>query len=138
MTTSSGLNRLVTTNRQVVLADTTDLLSHTSLTETVTVNGKATVSSYDVQGSLLQIGLPGGMTIDYIIDGQDRRIGKKVNGVLSQGFLYQDQLNPIAELDGGGAVIARFVYGSKDNVPDYMLKKWQHLSHHQRASAALK
>ena len=34
----------------------------------------------------------------------------------------QDQLNPIAELDGAGNVVARFVYGTKPNVPDYMIK----------------
>jgi len=33
-----------------------------------------------------------------------------------------DALNPMAELDGTGAVIARFVYGSQPNVPDYMVK----------------
>jgi len=45
-----------------------------------------------------------------------------VNGALVQGFLYGDALNPVAELDGTGAVVARFVYGSRSNVPDYMVK----------------
>ncbi len=62
------------------------------------------------------------MVIDYVIDGRNRRIGKKVDGILVQGFLYQDQLNPVAELDGTGNITARFVYGSKSNVPDYMIK----------------
>ncbi len=31
-------------------------------------------------------------------------------------------LNPVAELDGTGTVVSRFVYASKGNVPDYMLK----------------
>lgn len=73
-------------------------------------------------GNLRQVQLPGGVTIDYLIDGRNRRIGKKVDGVLVQGFLYQDQLNPIAELDGSGNVVARFVYGEKSNVPSYMIK----------------
>jgi RHS repeat-associated protein len=34
-------------------------------------------------------------------------------------FFYKDALNPIAELDGSGNVVSRFVYGSKFNVPDY-------------------
>ncbi|MEN8169442.1 MAG: RHS repeat-associated core domain-containing protein [Pseudomonadota bacterium] len=63
------------------------------------------------------------MTVDYLIDASNRRIGKKVNGALTQGFLYRDQLNPIAELDGAGNVVSRFVYGSKGNVPDYMVKE---------------
>jgi RHS repeat-associated protein len=50
----------------------------------------------------------------------NRRIGKKVNGALVQGFLYRDQLEPVAELDGSGALVSRFVYASKPHVPDYM------------------
>ena len=66
--------------------------------------------------------LPDGTRIDYVIDGQNRRIGKRINGVLVQGFLYQDGLEPVAELDGGGNVVARFVYGSRSHVPDYLIK----------------
>ncbi len=84
--------------------------------------GLTTHYSYDMLGNLMQVTLPGGMTIDYLIDGQNRRIGKKVDGVLTQGFLYRDQLNPIAELDGTGNVVARFVYAEKGNVPSYMVK----------------
>ena len=76
----------------------------------------------DLLGNLVQIDLPDGRTIEYVIDGLDRRIGKKVDGVLTQAWLYQDGLNPVAELDGTGAVVARFVYGSRANVPDYLVK----------------
>jgi len=31
-------------------------------------------------------------------------------------------LNPVAELDGTGTVVARFVYADKGNVPAYMVK----------------
>ncbi len=84
--------------------------------------GLTTNYHYDLLGNLMQVTLPGGMTIDYLIDGQNRRIGKKVDGVLVQGFLYRDQLNPIAELDGAGNVTARFTYAEKGNVPSYMVK----------------
>jgi hypothetical protein len=57
---------------------------------------------YDELGNLLSVTLPGDIAIDYLIDGRNRRVGKKVNGQLVQGFLYADQLNPIAELDGEG------------------------------------
>jgi RHS repeat-associated protein len=66
--------------------------------------------------------LPNGTTIAYVLDGSNRRIGKRVNGVLTQGFLYSNQLRPAAELDGSGAVVARFVYGTRINVPDYLIK----------------
>ncbi|MGH7164138.1 MAG: kelch repeat-containing protein [Nitrospiraceae bacterium] len=77
---------------------------------------------YDVLGNLKSATLPDGTMIEYVVDGQNRRIGKKVNGTLVQGWLYQNQLNPVAELDGTGAVVSRFVYGTKANVPDYVVK----------------
>jgi RHS repeat-associated protein len=45
-----------------------------------------------------------------------------VNGVLVKGWLYADQLRPIAEIDGSGTVVSRFVYGAKPNVPEYVIK----------------
>lgn len=86
-------------------------------------NGVTTHYTYDELGNLLQIMMPGDLIIDYIIDGSNRRIGKKVNGELIHGFLYKDQVNPIAVLDGSNNVIGRFVYGTKINVPDFMVKE---------------
>ena len=77
---------------------------------------------YDVLGSLLSVTLPNATQIDYVVDGRNRRVGKKVNGNLVQGFLYNGQLQVAAELDGAGNVVSRFVYGTKSNVPDYMLR----------------
>lgn len=91
-------------------------------TKTNTATAETTSYTYDVLGNLTHVTLSDGTNIDYVIDGRNRRVGKKVNGTLTQGFLYQDQLWPIAELDGLGNVVARFVYGSKLNVPDYMIK----------------
>ena len=39
------------------------------------------------------------MTIEYLVDGLGRRVGRLVDGVVDKGFLYKDDLNPIAELD---------------------------------------
>ena len=100
------------------------LLTYTANGElqSTTTGGQTTTYSYDVLGNLKSVVGPTGFTIEYVVDGQNRRIGKKVNAVLTQGFLYQNQLNPVAELDGAGAVISRFVYGAKANVPDYLIK----------------
>lgn len=61
--------------------------------------------------------------IDHILDVQGRRIGKKVNGELKQAFVYESDLGIAAELDGRGQVVKQFIYGSKPNVPDYMITK---------------
>jgi len=87
-----------------------------------TVSAQTTSYQYDALGNLLQVTLPSGTAIDYLVDGENRRIGKKVNGTLTQGFLYQGALRPIAELDGSNAVVSRFVYATHANVPDYLIK----------------
>lgn len=77
---------------------------------------------YDVFGNLRTVLLADGIAIDYVIDGLNRRVGKKVNGVLAKGWLYTDQIRPVAELDGDGALTTRFVYGTGRGAPDYMIR----------------
>ncbi len=110
------------------------LLTHSGATYAYTANGELqgktdggqqTSYQYDVMGNLRAVTLPDGTEITYVIDGLNRRVGKQIDGTLTQGWLYQDSLNPIAELDGTGAVVSRFVYATRSNVPDYMLKNGQ-------------
>ncbi len=84
-----------------------------------TVGGQTTSYTYDPLGNLLHVGPPTGSAIDYVVDGENRRAGKKLGGTLSEGFLYQDALNVVAQLDGSGNLVARYVFGTKPNVPDY-------------------
>lgn len=63
-------------------------------TATDTATGQTTTYDYDVLGNLRTVTLPAGTTITYLVDGQQRRIGKQVNGTLVQGWLYQDQRRP--------------------------------------------
>src|SRR5208283_4262844 len=66
-----------------------------------------------------------GDTIAYVIDGQSRRVGRTwTHGAqkVTQGFLYDDQLHVAAELDGTGNVVSTFVYGTRFNVPDAMVR----------------
>src|SRR5690606_28921640 len=87
-----------------------------------TATGATTIYSYDALGALRHVSLPGGPEIEYLVDGLGRRVGKKVGGMLVKGWLWGDALRPVAELDGTGAVVARFVYGEGVNVPDLMIK----------------
>ena len=90
--------------------------------QTKTVGNEVTTYHYDALGNLRSVELPNGDRIEYVIDGQNRRIGKKVDGNLVQGFLWQDQLKPIAELDGSSSLVSQFVYATRVNVPDYMIR----------------
>ena len=121
-------NRL---NNGAVYDDQDRLTSTSSTTYTYTANGElliktngsgTTTYSYDLLGNLISVVLPSGTTIDYLVDGKNRRIGKKVNGTLEKAWLYKDGLNPVVELDGTGTVVSRFVYATRSNVPDFIIK----------------
>src|SRR5262249_10893258 len=65
------------------------------------------IYTYDNQDRLVSttnpaalLTLPVGRQIEYLVDGQNRRIAKKVNGNVVQKFIYAGFLNPIAVLDG--------------------------------------
>ena len=77
---------------------------------------------YDSLGALTRVALPDGAQVDYTIDAGGRRIAVKRNGVLQQGFLYGRALGPAAELNADGTVKSRFIYATRDNVPDIMLR----------------
>lgn len=113
--TYDAQDRLLTRGSAVYLYDANGALT------TINDNGETKQFSYDLVGNLLQA-IVNGKTIDYIIDGKNRLVGKKVNGILQQSFLYQDQLNPIAELDKDNNVVSRFIYADKINVPSVMDK----------------
>ncbi len=78
---------------------------------------------YDAMGNLVQASQANGPTISYLTDPRNRRIGRD-DGVTQRYWLYHDQLEPIAELDGNGALVARFVYGIRAHSPDYMVR-WE-------------
>lgn len=90
--------------------------------KTDTATNQVTTYFYDLFGNLRSVSLPTGSNIEYIVDGQNRRIGKKINGILRQGLLYKGQYAIVAELSGTGATVSRFIYGSKSHVPDSMVK----------------
>ncbi len=77
---------------------------------------------YDALGNLTAATLPNGTVIAYVVDAQGRRVGKLVNGTLVQAFLWESQLRIAAELDVSGNVVSRFMYGTKVNVPELMIK----------------
>src|SRR5512142_3589485 len=76
------------------------LLTYGGTTFTYTANGElrtktdstgTTTYTYDAVGSLIAVSLPDGRLVEYVTDGEGRRIGKIVNGVLVKQWLYRDQ-----------------------------------------------
>jgi YD repeat-containing protein len=86
------------------------------------VDGQGTTQyQYDALGRLLGVTSANGTQIDYLLDGRGRRVAKKVNGVIVRGWLYQDDLRPVAELDGSNNVVSVFVYMLPGGPPAYMI-----------------
>ena len=85
------------------------------------VSGAAGMTMYDFDalGNLRSVGLPGGRSVEYLIDGANRRVGKRVNGALVGGFLWQDRFRVAAELDASGNIVSQFVYTGAGITPAY-------------------
>jgi len=128
-------NRTTATVNGVTVNPTYDdqdrLLTYGGTTFAYTANGElrtktdstgTTTYTYDAMGSLIAVSLPDGRLVEYVTDGKWRRIGKMVNGVLTKQWIYRDQLKPVAELDGSGNLVCEFIYGTKANVPDLVVR----------------
>ncbi|MEH6519213.1 MAG: PKD domain-containing protein [Halioglobus sp.] len=84
--------------------------------------GQTTAYNYDELGNIISVVLPDGTKIEYLIDSKNRRVGRSMNGVTTHSWLYEGKLRPVAELDVDGNVVSRFVYGTRVNVPEYMIR----------------
>jgi RHS repeat-associated protein len=89
--------------------------------DTSTSPNPTTTYNYDELGDLKQVVLPSSDVLDYVLDAFGRRVGKKLNSTLQTWYVYEDQLRIGGVLNSSGTLTQRFVYGSKLNVPDYMV-----------------
>ncbi len=109
-------------DRLLTYGNTTFDYTNTGHLKTKTDLSDITSYAYDAFGNLKSVALPDGHTISYLVDGKNRRVGKKINGSLVKGFLYAGGNSPIAELDGSNNVVSLFFYTGGSNVPSLMLK----------------
>jgi RHS repeat-associated protein len=108
--------------RTATYDDQDRLLTYGTLTYTYTANGnlqskidtstgQVTNYAYDGEGNLRHVGLPDGRSIDYMVDSENRRIAKKINGSVVRKWIYENRLNPVAEFDGSGTLLTRYLDG---------------------------
>ncbi|MBV8629922.1 MAG: hypothetical protein JOZ83_03295, partial [Silvibacterium sp.] len=128
---SNRLTAAVSTGNLSGTYDTQDrLLTYGSMSFGYTANGELesqtsgaqkTTYTYDALGNLTAATLPNGTKITYLIDPENDRIGKEVNGALQSGFLY-DGSRIVAQLNGSNQIVSQFVYGTGATSPDYMVR----------------
>ena len=87
-----------------------------------TEDGIVTHFTYDIFGNLNKV-TRSGMEVEYLIDGQDRRVVRKINGRVTNRYIWQDQLRLAAELNADGTMRQQYVYSDGVNSPDYMVFK---------------
>jgi RHS repeat-associated protein len=128
-------NRLTRTGSEGDESATVDdqdrLLTYNEFAFDYTANGElrsrtdphgTTTFEYDELGNLLKVVLPDGRTVEYVTDAENRRVAKKVDGVIVRRWIYAGALSPAAELDADGNVVARYIYGPRRNVPAAIIK----------------
>lgn len=65
--------------------------------------------------------MPSSKVIRYLTDGFNRRVARLEGTSIKSRYMYQDGLRIAAETTAAGAILKRFVYATKVNVPDYWI-----------------
>jgi len=78
--------------------------------------------SYSSRGELLKVTLPDGRGVEYVHDPMGRRIAKKVNGAITEKYLWHGLNRLLAVYDGSDNLIMRFQYAD-DRMPAAMTKE---------------
>ena len=75
-----------------------------------TVGANTDTFNYSSRGELLSVTLSTGTRITYDHDPLGRRVAKRVNGTITEKYLWQDSTTLLAVYDGTDALIQRFSY----------------------------
>jgi len=78
-------------------------------------------TDYSSRGELLSANLPSGTVITYDHDPMGRRIAKRVDGVITEKYLWKDAITLLAIYDGSDNLIIRFNYAD-GRLPVSMIK----------------
>ncbi|MEW6067670.1 MAG: RHS repeat-associated core domain-containing protein [Nitrospirota bacterium] len=79
------------------------LTSKTTASDTTTFN-------YSSRGELLTVTLPNGNVVSYDHDPLGRRIAKRINGTITEKYLWKDSITLLAVYDGNNNLLSRFNY----------------------------
>ncbi len=83
---------------------------------------ETTSYAYSSRGELLSVTLPDGNLIEYVHDPSGRRIAKKVNGAVTEKYLWNGLTQLLAVYDGSDGLVMRFEYAD-GRMPLSMVKE---------------
>jgi RHS repeat-associated protein len=84
--------------------------------ETKTDDEGVTAYLYSLRGELLRVELPDGTLVEYVYDPLGRRIGKVVDGIVSEKYLWQGLNRLLAVFNKADNLLMRFEYAD-DRMP---------------------
>jgi RHS repeat-associated protein len=108
--TYSDENHLLTAGDTIYQYDLDGFLT------TKTQGTNITYYNYSSRGELLGVNLPDARMIEYVNDPLGRRIGKKVDGIIVEKYLWQGLTRLLAVYDGSNNLIMTFEYAD-DRMP---------------------
>ncbi len=97
-------------DRLLTAGDSTYAYDADGYLQTKTTPDGVTTYTYDTRGALRAVALPDGRTIEYTIDPLGRRIAKKIDGIVSEKYLWQGLTRLLAVYDGSDLLKYRFQY----------------------------
>ncbi len=97
-------------DRLLTAGDSTYAYDADGYLRTKTTPDGVTTYTYDTRGALRAVALPDGRTIEYVIDPLGRRIAKKVDGIITEKYLWQGMTRLLAVYDGSDLLKYRFQY----------------------------
>ena len=102
LTTPSGLTMTASTTRSVELADKNDILSHTKLTNTATINGKTTTTEFITEDRTWSTTSPEGRQSTVIQNEKGRPITYQIPGLEDVNLTYDNRgrLTTISQGEG--------------------------------------
>ena len=115
VTTPGGKVSTTTTERTVTLSNPDDILSLTSLTDRVTVNGRTYTSAYDAASRTFTDTSPAGRQRTTTIDTKGRVVREQTAGLEPVAYAYDahGRLVTITQGTGAGARITHLTYDSQ-------------------------
>jgi YD repeat-containing protein len=114
VTTPGGSVQTTTTQRTATLANPGDVLNLRTLTETTTVNGRVSISSYDAPTRTLTRTSPGGRRDATVVDDRGRPVQTQFGDLDPTSFTYDSRgrLASVTQGQATGSRVSRFAYGS--------------------------
>jgi YD repeat-containing protein len=118
ITTPGGLRSTMTTTRTATLADPLNLLSLTSQTDTVTVNGRTSTSTFDATLRTITDRTSAGRQVVRTLDALGRLVQTQAAGLEPVSFTYdlRGRLTTITEGTGVAARVATLGYDLQDRL----------------------